>query len=136
MGTCAMTVIHHRLHHPGITAELQHRPADVGQAARARGGRDDPPPHSTTTTTSPLLNKCLLSPSSLTHNQTLTGRCKSHASMSLIIGTHVYTLVYVCLCSHTQTQSHEVCKLTVADVSLLFIVSLPCNNAGSLSAIN
>lgn len=67
MGTCAMTVIHHGLCHPGITLELQHRPADVGHAAKASGDRDDPhnlpsPP-----------NKCCLLPA-LLYTQASTNR--------------------------------------------------------------
>lgn len=85
MGTCAMTIIHHGLCHPGITAELQHRPADVGHTARARGGKDDP--HNLP----PLLNKCCCLPV-LLHTIKHTQADANHTCIST--HKHLYAQVH------------------------------------------
>lgn len=132
MGTCAMTIIHHGLCHPGITVELQHRPADVWHAARARGGGDNLPP---------LLNKCCLLPALLytqsnTHKQMQIIRMHEQEHGSTCTHTHKHLLSHAHVPVLTHKHTPEICKLPVTAASLLFIVSLPCNNAGSLSAIN
>ncbi len=91
MGTCAMTIIHHRLSHPGITAELQHRPADVGHAARtveAETMHPHPPPPTH------AASQMLPPPHSLAQ-QSNTGQRKSPERTSLIIGTRKHTYVSV-----------------------------------------
>lgn len=97
MGACAMTVIHHGLCHPDITAQQQRRPADFGHAARGRGGKKDNP--QPPTPPPPAAAKQILPPPrSLTHNQTHSDRCRSHAHMSLI--------VVACIPSHKHLFAH------------------------------
>lgn len=107
-----MTIIHHGLCHRDITVELQHRPADVGHAARQRRSKQSPL----------LINKCCLLPA-LLHTQLNT-----HRQMQI---THTHKCTNNSRwCRHSHSSSSSCVS------SLLFITCLPCNNAWLLSAID